>query len=173
MSPYAVSINAKSAAPSTSFPGLSFTWRMNLPLPSRRPCGSVSSAPRKKPTLTWAVKASTYANAASPTHAVGWPSWSSSLTSSPRFRTTWNQCRAMTPNACGRSSHPAVYRHVVSDRGRKAHKPRHDSAARPLRLPPRASRSVPAKISPHGAMPPRSNARREPSFFGSQRAATR
>src|SRR5262245_33599494 len=56
---YAASINADKAATSTSSPGLSFTCRMNLPTPSSKPCGSASSAPWKKPTLTWDVKAST------------------------------------------------------------------------------------------------------------------
>ena len=37
---------------STSRSGLSFTWRMNLPVPSNRPPGSAISAPRKNPTLT-------------------------------------------------------------------------------------------------------------------------
>ncbi len=36
------------ALASRSSPGRSFTWRMNLPVPSNRPPGSGSSAPRKK-----------------------------------------------------------------------------------------------------------------------------
>src|SRR5262245_53267326 len=71
---------------SMSRSGLSFTWRMNLPVPSNRPSGSASSAPRKNPTLTWALKALTYANAASPTHTVGWPSCNNSRTPKPALR---------------------------------------------------------------------------------------
>src|SRR5260221_761547 len=52
MSVYAVSISFLSAVALTLDPGLSFTWRMNLPAPSNRPSGSAISAPRKNPKLT-------------------------------------------------------------------------------------------------------------------------
>jgi len=52
ISVYAVSISFIRALASTSPWGLSFTWRMNLPVPSNRPSGSAISAPRKNPTLT-------------------------------------------------------------------------------------------------------------------------
>src|SRR5262245_2065480 len=99
MSAYAVSMSFMRAVASTSHSGLSFTWRMNLPVPSNRPSGSASSAPRKNPTLTWALKALTYANAALPTHAVGWPSCNNSRTSSPQSRMTSNQRFAIAPNS--------------------------------------------------------------------------
>jgi len=52
ISVYAVSISFIRAVASTSRSGLSFTWRMNLPVPSNRRSGSAISAPRKNPTLT-------------------------------------------------------------------------------------------------------------------------
>ena len=39
------------AAPFVAGPGLSFTWRMNLPVPSNKRDGSGSATPRKNPTL--------------------------------------------------------------------------------------------------------------------------
>ena len=52
MSVYAVSISFIKALASMSSSGLSFTCRMNLPVPSSKPSGSAISAPQKKPTLT-------------------------------------------------------------------------------------------------------------------------
>src|SRR5512139_3940397 len=77
---------------------------MYLPLPSRSPAGSFSDAPWKKPTLTCAVKALTYANGASSTHTTGHPSCSSSRTSGPQRRICSNHRRAMEPSAPGRES---------------------------------------------------------------------
>lgn len=52
MSVYAVSMSPASAVRSTSRPDPSFTWRPRLPVPSSKPAGSSSNAPKKKPTLT-------------------------------------------------------------------------------------------------------------------------
>ncbi len=46
MSVYADSISFNRAVASTSRSGLSFTWRMNLPVPSNTHSGSASSAPQ-------------------------------------------------------------------------------------------------------------------------------
>jgi len=40
------------AAALEAVPGLSFTWRMNLPVPCNKRAGSDSDAPWKNPTLT-------------------------------------------------------------------------------------------------------------------------
>ena len=50
MSVYAVSISSVRALASTSLPGLTFTCRIYLPVPSNRPTGSTSSAPRPEKT---------------------------------------------------------------------------------------------------------------------------
>jgi hypothetical protein len=50
MSSYAAAISARSADGSGSDPGRTFTWRMNLPVPSSRPAGSSSTAPLNSPT---------------------------------------------------------------------------------------------------------------------------
>jgi nucleotide-binding universal stress UspA family protein len=55
-SAYAASIRALSAATSRPSPGLTFTWRIRLPLPCNKPVGSFSSAPMKNPTFTCALK---------------------------------------------------------------------------------------------------------------------
>ena len=47
MSTYARSTRALSAATLSSEPGFTFTWRMRLPVPTSKPAGSSSSAPRK------------------------------------------------------------------------------------------------------------------------------
>jgi hypothetical protein len=45
MSEYAVSMSLLSDAASVAVPGLSFTWRMNLPVPCNKRVGSGSAAP--------------------------------------------------------------------------------------------------------------------------------
>ena len=45
ISEYAVSISLLRAAASVAVPGLSFTWRMNLPVPCNKRAGSSSAAP--------------------------------------------------------------------------------------------------------------------------------
>ena len=45
ISEYAVSMSLLSAAAFVAVPGLSFTWRMNLPLPCNKRAGSGSAAP--------------------------------------------------------------------------------------------------------------------------------
>src|ERR1700733_11256034 len=79
-------------------PGVSFTWRMNLPAPCNKRAGSGSAAPWKNPTFTCEVNILTYPKGASPKHATGQPSCKSSRTSSPHFRITSNHCCATDPN---------------------------------------------------------------------------
>ncbi len=45
ISEYAASTSFLSAASFAAVPGLSFTWRMDLPAPSSNPAGSASAAP--------------------------------------------------------------------------------------------------------------------------------
>jgi hypothetical protein len=45
MSEYAVSMSVLSDAACVAVPGLSFTWRMNLPVPCNKRAGSGSAAP--------------------------------------------------------------------------------------------------------------------------------
>lgn len=45
ISEYAASMSLCSAAVFVAVPGLSFTWRMNLPVPCNKPAGSGSEAP--------------------------------------------------------------------------------------------------------------------------------
>ena len=99
MSAYAASINLRSATASNSVRGLSFTCRINLPLPCSKHPGSGNAAPWKNPTLTWDVNAFTYPNGTSPRQAFAHPSWNTSRTSSPHPRITSNHSRAIAPSS--------------------------------------------------------------------------
>src|SRR5262245_2949653 len=52
ISMYAAQTRFERAVASKTHPGRSLTWRIYLPVPSNKPAGSASSAPRKNPTFT-------------------------------------------------------------------------------------------------------------------------
>src|SRR5262249_48528144 len=122
MSAYAAAMRAARPAESRTTPGFTLTCRMRLPVPCNMPVGSSSSAPRKKPTFTWSLKAPTYPKAASLTQAVGHPSWISSRTSRPHSRIRWNHVRAMAPSSgdCSSSQRSTVGSSLTAFGNRKS-----------------------------------------------------
>ena len=146
MSACAACTSSSKAVASRSSPGRSFTCRMCLPAPASKPLGSCSSAPRKKPTLTCAWNALTYADAASPTHAVGRMSIVQQLAHvGPAAPHHLKPVVGDAAQFSGILLHPRIDRRVACNRGRESHQRIHRSML-PEHTPIRPS---PTDAAPH------------------------